>query len=169
MANSFYDVYKAVFTAVKNVLEFVPAVPAVPGVPAHDDVPEVLEVPGMSARGVAATVFVGENFALTPGAPVILIDAQPSSVKPLDMDSDLEVTVRMDLLVLVRESVPASWFDDIVTVMGKVADAILADRTLSGSVKDVYPTTFSPGVISYRNKTFYGGSVGLTAVYYFAP
>jgi hypothetical protein len=141
MANLFYTRYKAVFAAVASKLTAASLTPKL----------------------------VGENFALAPDAPVILIDAQPAFVKPLDMDSDLEVTVRMDLLVLVRETVPASWFDDIITVMGKVADAILADRTLNGSVRDVYPTTFSPGVINYRNKTFYGGSVGLTAVYYFAP
>jgi hypothetical protein len=36
MANSFYTAYKAVFTALKSVLDYVPAVPGVPSVPAHD-------------------------------------------------------------------------------------------------------------------------------------
>jgi hypothetical protein len=69
MVNSFYAVYKAVFTALKSVLDYVPAVPAVP---AHDGEPEI---PGVPASGVAKTVFVGENFALTPDTPVVLIDA----------------------------------------------------------------------------------------------
>ena len=53
--------------------------------------------------------------------------------------------------------------------MSDVVDAILADRTLSGAVKDIYPTNFSPGIISYRGKTFYGGQVTLEGVMYFEP
>jgi hypothetical protein len=85
------------------------------------------------------------------------------------MGSALDVNVRMNLLVLVRESAPADWFDGIIDVMGDVVDAILADRTLSGAVKDIYPTSFSPGSISYRGKTFYGGQVTLEIVVYFEP
>jgi hypothetical protein len=166
MANSFYNAYKAVFTALKGVLDYIPAVPGVPGVPAHDEEPEIPEVP---ASGVAKTVFVGENFALTSNAPVILIDASPSSVAPLEMGSALDVTVRMNLLVIVRESAPANCFDGIIDVMGDVVDAILADRTLNGAVKDIYPINFSPGLISYRGKTFYGGQVTLEGVVYFEP
>ena len=83
MANSFYTAYQAVFSAVKAVLDYVPAVPGVPGVPAHDGEPEIPEVPEVPASGVAKTVFVGENFALTPDTPVILIDASSSPIVPL--------------------------------------------------------------------------------------
>jgi hypothetical protein len=145
MANSFYTAYKGVFSAVKAVLDYVPA------------------------SGVAKTVFVGENFALTPDTPVILIDASSSPIVPLEMGSALDVTVRINLLVLVRESAPADWFNGIIDVMGDVVDAILADRTLSGAVKDIYPTNFSPGSIAYRGKTFYGGRVTLEGVMYFEP
>ena len=169
MANSFYAAYQAVFLAVKAVLDYVPAVPGVPGVPAYDGEPEIPEVPGVPASGVAKTVFVGENFALTPDIPVILIDASSSPIVPLEMGSTLDVTVRMNLLVLVRDSAPADWFDGIIDVMGDAVDAILADRTLSGAVKDIYPTNFSPGSISYRGKTFYGGQVTLEGVMYFEP
>lgn len=169
MANSFYTAYKAVFSAVKAVLDYIPAVPGVPGIPAHDGEPEIPEVPEVPASGVAKTVFIGENFALTPDIPVILIDASSSPIVPLEMGSALDVTVRMNLLVLVRESAPADWFDGIIDVMGDVVDAILADRTLCGAVKDIYPTNFSPGSISYRGKTFYGGQVTLEGVMYFEP
>ena len=80
MANSFYSAYEAVFSAVKTVLDYVPAVPGVPGVPAHDGEPEIPEVPEVPASGVAKTVFVGENFALTPDTPVVLIDASSSPI-----------------------------------------------------------------------------------------
>jgi hypothetical protein len=167
MANSFYTAYKAVFSAVKAALDYVPAVLGVPGVPAHEGEPEISEVPAVPASGVAKAVFVGENFALTPETPVILIDPSSSSVSPLEMGSTLDVTVRVNLLVLVRESAPQDWFDGIITVMGDVVDAILADRTLNGAVKDIYPTNFSPGLISYRGKTFYGGQVTLEGIVFF--
>jgi hypothetical protein len=86
---------------------------------------------------------------------------------PLEMGSALDVSV--NLLVLVRESTPADWFDGIINVMGDVVDAVLADRTLGGAVQDIYPTNFSPGSISYRGKTFYGGQVTLEGVVYFEP
>ena len=98
-----------------------------------------------------------------------MIDPSSSSVVPLEMGSALDVTVRVNLLVLVRESAPADWFDGIIDVMGDVVDAILADRSLSGAVKDIFPTNFSPGSISYRGKTFYGGQVTLEGVMYFEP
>jgi len=151
MANSFYTAYKAVFTAIKGVLDYVPAGSEVP------------------ASGVAKTVFVGENFALTPDTPVILVDVSSSPVEPLELGAALQVTVRVNLLVLVRESAPADWFDGIIVVMGEVVDAILADRTLSGAVQDIYPTNFAPGIISYRGKTFYGGQVSLEVVLFFEP
>jgi hypothetical protein len=88
---------------------------------------------------------------------------------PLEMGSALDVSVRVNLLVLVRESTPADWFDGIINVMGDVVDAVLADRTLGGAVQDIYPTNFSPGSISYRGKTFYGGQVTLEGVVYFEP
>ncbi len=169
MANSFYAAYKAVFTAIKSVLDYVPGVPEVPAIPAHEGEPEIPAVPAVPASGVTKTVFVGENFALTPDTPVILVDASSSSVVPLEMGSALEVTVRMNLLVLVRESAPADWFDGIIDVMGDVVDAILADRTLNGAVQDIYPTNFSPGTISYRGKTFYGGQVTLEGALFFEP
>jgi hypothetical protein len=169
MANSFYTAYQAVFSAVKAVLDYVPAVPGVPGVPAHDGEPEIPEIPALPASGVAKTVFVGENFALTPDTPVILIDASSSPIAPLEMGSALDVTVRMNLLVLVRESAPQYWFDGIIEVMGDVVDAILADRTLSGVVQDIYPASFSPGSIMYRGKTFYGGQVTLEGTLLFEP
>jgi len=154
MANSFYVAYKAVFSAVKAALDFVPAVPGDLGVP---------------ASGVAKTVFVGENFALTPDTPVILVDASTSPITPLGMSSALKVNVGVNLLVLVRESAPSDWFDDIIDVMGDVVDAILLDRTLNGAVKDLYPTSFSPGSITYRGKIFYGGQVTLEGVMFFKP
>jgi len=75
----------------------------------------------------------------------------------------------VNLLVLVRESAPSDWFDDIIDVMGDVVDAILLDRTLNGAVKDLYPTSFSPGSITYRGKIFYGGQVTLEGVMFFKP
>jgi hypothetical protein len=113
--------------------------------------------------------YVGEDFTLNPDSPVILLDEQEALIKPLDMQTDLEVTFHVDLLVLVRESSAPSWFVNIKAVLGKVVDAILVDRTLGGAVKDVYPTSRVAGGIVYQNKSFFGGKVGLEGVFWFAP
>ena len=58
--------YQAVFSAVKSMLTYVPAVPYSPAVPAHDGIPEVPEVLAVPASGVASlgTVVLGEQFTL---------------------------------------------------------------------------------------------------------
>ena len=58
--------YQAVFSAVKSMLTYVPAVPYAPAVPAHDGIPEVPEVLAVPASGVASlgTVVLGEQFTL---------------------------------------------------------------------------------------------------------
>ena len=61
MANSFYTAYKGVFSALKAVLDYVPAVPGVPGVSAHDGEPEIPEVPVVPESGVAKTVFASNQ------------------------------------------------------------------------------------------------------------
>jgi len=70
--------------------------------------------------------FCRENSALTPDTPLILIDPSSSPIAPLKWARHWKFTVRMNLLVLVRESAPADWFNGIIDVMGDVVDAILA-------------------------------------------
>jgi len=128
---------------------------------------------GTPAQGVASikTVLLGEQF--TPGAlPVAIINAEPSPVGQAAMGTLLEVRVRGSVILVLRDYTPADWFADVITVMGDVADAILADRSLGGSCFDCSLTGFSPGEIKFnqvKDKLFYGGVVRFEAVVNYQP
>ena len=111
----FYASYKAVFDAIKTALVYVAA---------HDEVP---------AQGVESikTVVLGEQF--THGnLPKAIINAEPAPVGQASMGDFLEAKVRGSVILVLLEYEPKDWFTDIISVMGDVVDALLADRTLGG-------------------------------------
>jgi hypothetical protein len=159
----FYTDYKAVFDAVKTLLVYVPAVEAVP---AHNEEPEIPAVP---ASGVASikSVLVGEQFSygLLPKA---IISAEPAPIEPLHMGRMLNVSVVFSVILVIREYEPKDWFEDVIKPMGDVVDAILANPTLGGKVKDCYPIGFAPGEIKFeKDKVLFGGIVRFKAVLWF--
>jgi hypothetical protein len=157
----FYASYKAVFDAVKTALTYVAAVP-----PEGED-------PGSPASGVESlkTVVLGEQFSV--GAlPKAIINAEPSRIGQATMGELLDVRVGFSVVLVIREYTPKNWFTDIISVMSDVVDAVLADRTLTGKVRDVTPTMFSPGEIRFqdvKDKLFYGGVIHFEAVLHFEP
>jgi len=148
----FYTDYKAVFDKIKTALTYVPAEGETP------------------ASGVASikTVVLGEQFSLG-SLPKAIINAEPAPVEPLEMGSTLKVKVNFSVVLVILEYEPADWFTDIISVMGDVVDAVLADRTLGGACKDVYPTGFAPGEIKFKDKLFYGGVVRFRAEVWHEP
>lgn len=137
----FYDVYSAVFDAVKDAVE---------------------------TKSSIKTVVLGEQFTMT-GLPKAIINALPCPVAPASMDELLEVRVNFSVVIVIQEYAPKDWFDDIITVMADIVDAILEDRTLGGAAGDCFPTSFSPGEIKFQDKLFYGGQVGFQAVLQYEP
>ena len=154
----FYSSYKAVFTNIKNKLTYVPEDPGPPVVPAT----------GLSSL---KTVILGERF--DPGMmPMAIINAEPAPIDQLSMGINLEIHVRGSIVLVLRSYEPADWFDDVISVMGDVADAILADRTLGGKCFDFFLTGFSPGELKFsavKDKLFYGGVVRFEAVVHYEP
>ena len=148
----FYDSYKAVFDAIKTALEYVPA---------EDEVP---------AQGVESigTVVLGEQF--THGnLPKAIINADAAPIGQASMGDFLEARVRGSIILVIREYEPEDWFKDIISVMGDVVDALLADRTLGGTCFDSTPTGFSPGEIKFKEKVYYGGVVRWEAIAHYEP
>ena len=167
---SFLAKYSAVFSAVKSMLTYVPAVPYAPAVPAHDGIPEVPEVLAVHASGVSSlgTVVLGEQFTL--GAlPKAIINAEGSPIDQATLGSMLSVKVNFTVVCVIRDYAPKDWFIDIIPVMADVVDAILADRTLKGTVMDVTPTAFYPGEIKFDDKLFFGGVIRFSAELLYIP
>ena len=59
--------------------------------------------------------------------------------------------------------------DKFLVVKTVIAYEIVHKYQRGIAYKPAYPTNFSPGSISYRGKTFYGGQVTLEGVVYFEP
>ena len=154
----YYACYKAVFDAVKEALVYVPAVP-----PEGED-------PGSPAQGVDSikTVILGERFTVG-GLPKAVISAEPAPIGQAAMGEVTETKVRGSIVLVILEYEPKDWFDDIISVMGDVVDALLEDRTLGGVVFDSTPSGFAPGEVKFKEKTFYGGVVRWEATLHYEP
>jgi hypothetical protein len=140
----FYSSYKAVFDAVKTAI---------------------------ALKSAIKTVVLGEQFSVG-GLPKAIINAEPSPVGQAAMGELLEAKVRGSVILVIREYAPKDWFTDVISVMGDVVDAILADRTLGDAAFDCYPTGFAPGEIRFsevEDKLFYGGVVRFEAVVHYEP
>jgi hypothetical protein len=150
--SKFYDSYKSVFEAVKSILVYVSAQGETP------------------AKGVEAlkSVVLGEQFTYGD-LPKAVINAEPSPIAPGEMGNMLDVSLSFSVVLVIQEYEPSDWFEDIISVMGDVVDAVLADRTLGGKLKDCFPVAFAPGEIKFQDKLLFGGVVRFKGVLWFAP
>lgn len=138
----FYETYKAVFQNVKSIVQGV--------------------------KAIKQTV-LGERFKLTT-LPLAIINPTSTRLEQAVIGANiLKASIGFDVILIVRETEPKDWFDDVISLMGRVFDAVLADRTLKGSVLDVYPSTFTPGEIRFTEKVYYGGLVGFEALLNYQP
>jgi len=137
----YYATYKAVFNRVKVDLE---------------------------AKSSIKQVVLGEQFKLTK-LPLAIINPTTTTIRNVILGSTLENIIGFDVLIVIRESQPKDWFVDIVSVMADIVDAVLADRTLNGTVKDVGPTRFEPGEIKMMQKLYYGGVIRFEALLHYKP
>ena len=95
--------------------------------------------------------------------PKAIINAEASRISQLAVEL-LEVRVGFSVVLVILEYEPKDWFTDVISVMGDVVDAVLADRSLGGSAFDCTPTGFVPGEIRFADKLLFGGVVRFEAV-----
>ena len=137
----FYDSYKLVFDRVREKIDAV--------------------------ADIKRTV-LGERFRLTR-LPMAIINPTTTRIEQLAIGSPLKATVSFNIILVIRETEPKDWFDEIISLMGKCLDAIVADRSFGGACKDVIPVAFNPGEIRFAEKIYYGGLVGFEALLHYAP
>ena len=125
----FYDLYYNVFIAVKNCLENVSAI---------------------------KQVNLGEALKLQ-NLPLAVISPREASLERAAFQHVLNVRISFDVTVIIRETEPSDWFNEIVSVMCDVFDALMADDALNGTVKALTPTVFALGEITALNRLHYGG------------
>ena len=137
----FYASYKAVFDAVKSVIQ---------------------------TKSAIKTVVLGEQFTMGQ-LPKAIISAEPSPVKQAILGDMIEAKVRGSVVLVIMSNQPKDWFANIISVMGDVVDALLEDRTLCGAAFDCIPTGFTPGEIKFKEASYYGGEVRFEAVIHHEP
>ena len=137
----FYANYKAVFDALKAAIQ---------------------------TKSAIKTVVLGEQFTMGQ-LPKAIISAEPSPVKQAILGEMIEAKVRGSIVLVIMSNQPKDWFANIISVMGDVVDALLADRTLGGAAFDCIPTGFTPGEIKFKEATYYGGEVRFEAVIHHEP
>jgi len=137
----FYDTYRLVFNAVKTKLEAVSSI---------------------------KRVVLGEQFRLTK-LPMAIINPGPVSLSHSDLGGFFEVTVGVEVFLIIRQTEPADVFADIVAKLDDVIDAVLADQSLSSTVKGVERVSKAVGEIRFREKLYYGGAVRFDAKLFYSP
>ena len=137
----YYAVYRAIFNTIKTVLE------------AKSNIKQVV----LGAPPVIRDL------------PLALINPDTTEIGQAAIGSLLENRITVEVILILRETEPANWFDEIIVVMGDVVDAVLADRTLAGAAKDIIPIIFAPGEVRMGNSIYYGGLVRFQALVFYAP
>jgi len=122
----------------------------------------------ITAKTSIKAVSLGEQFRLT-SLPLAIINPEETLIEQEAMGEALLCKVNFSVILIIRETEPADWFSEIVTVLADAFDAIVADRTLGGAVTDTTPTMFSPGEIKMSGKLYYGGVVRFQAQRSYSP
>lgn len=125
----------------------------------------------LEANGAFKNVVFGGQFRVGK-LPMCIISPETDTPSPsgnVGGTRNFLVDVNFDIYVLVRETEPADIVEEVTTVTGAVMDVIFANPTLSGTVKDCYPSFHAPGEIRTPDRLYYGGVVRCTAKLFYSP
>lgn len=137
----FYEIYKGFFDAFKTKMEEIEAL---------------------------KQVVLGERFKLA-NLPLAIINPTETMISQEHIGSKLRLTVSFDVILVIRETEPEDWFENILTVMASVVDKVLQDRTVNEKCKDIIPVRFMPGEVRFADKMYYGGLIEFRALIFYSP
>lgn len=112
------------------------------------------------------SVSLGGAFRISE-LPLAVVIPRETRISQITLAQRLKCELLFDVIIFIRETEPEDWFTEIISVMGKVFDVFISDRTLNGLVLDLTPIIFSPGEITALNKLYYGGLIRFQAVFHF--
>jgi len=129
---SFENLYKAPFLKLKEKII---------------DIPDAFE-----------QVVLAEQFQVA--FPMVTINPDECPINQNIMDS-LQLSINCRISFLIKQYEPKDWFKEIVPLMSKVMDIIIADRTIDSTCHDCTPTAFNVGIMEVKDQTYYGGYIDL--------
>jgi hypothetical protein len=101
--------------------------------------------------------------------PMCVVNMDETVIERGVIGSMLACDIHFTVIVFVMETEPTDWFTDVISVMGDVVDALVADPTLSNTVIDVFPTMFTPGEAYVKDRLYFGGAIRFQALLHFTP
>ncbi|MEM0010791.1 MAG: hypothetical protein QXT84_03750 [Candidatus Bathyarchaeia archaeon] len=111
-------------------------------------------------------VSLGGAFRITE-LPLTVVIPRETRINQGSLQNMLKCELFFDIIIFIRETEPEDWFNEIISLMAKVFDAFISDRTLNNTVLDLIPIIFSPGEITALNKLYYGGLIRFQTTFYF--
>lgn len=136
---TWFDLYSQIFQQIKSILE------------------NISEIKSVSLGGA---------FRIT-SLPLTVVIPRETRISQATLSNTLKCELLFDIIIFIRETEPEDWFNEIISVMGKVFDHFISNRTLNNMVLDLIPQIFSPGEITALNKLYYGGLIRFQAVFHF--
>jgi hypothetical protein len=108
------------------------------------------------------TVVLGGPMRLGVNMPQAIVNPLGSPIRKA-YDEGYELTVNVEVVLVVQEAEPEDWFADIIDLLCDIVDEVVDDPTISGSCGDCWPTFLSPAEIKFSSKSYYGGVVRFQA------
>ena len=137
----------ALFTQIQNVFAYVKS--------------QVENLSSIKSVNVGEQIRIGQM-------PYGIINLDPSPCRDVAQNV-IQVELTFTIVIVIREAAPENWFTDIVSPMCDAVAAVLKDRSLNQTVKNVSLVNFAPMEIKFNNRLYYGGAVRFTALMHYLP
>jgi len=128
-----------------------------------------LEATIKALPSINQVIYKTEGRGVIRKLPCVFINPGEWAMEPADPMNVASVNtyaleIRGQLVVIIRESDPKDWLDEIITPISDIVDAIFADQTLGGTCGMAWPNRGGPGDIRFNNKLYYGGSIDIRTI-----
>ena len=130
-----------------------------------DDLNDTIE----ALSSIEQVIYKTEGRGAIKGLPCVFINPGRWALDPVDRENvaslgTYALDIRGQLVVIIRESDPDNWFEEIISPISDIVDAIFADQTLGGTCALAWPIEGGPGDINFNNKLYYGGSIDIRTI-----
>ncbi len=120
-------------------------------------------------KSIKQVIYKKEGRGVIRKLPCVFINPGRWLMEPADGENVASVDnyaldIRGQLVILIREGDAENWFDEILTPIGDIVDAIMAGPTLGGTCMRAWPNAGGPGDINFQNKLYYGGSIDIRTI-----
>ncbi len=95
--------------------------------------------------------------------PLLIITMTETKAVGTDGYGSYELKIPIVIAAVTVEYEQDNWFDNMITVMGAIVDALLDDPTLGSIVRDFVFVSFHPGKFTLQDRAFRGGFINFMA------